>query len=465
MTTDQHNTQAARWCPDVCPFTGLRFFMWIEHHMTGAMVPTYGGPYDSYTLPVRDEDGSYSRERYDHDRGGWRTDIIEDLGIQIVSDQAYVSDEPPPGHPDAQPATPPSAEAASDADMAVYRSIADPYLAAQSPSAERGGDADTDVRSILLDAVPGDGDGLEVYAKTVDDVVRKLTEMGEEIETLTEQRDEALRGPWPEWAEAIRKRVRDGSGYDGYDDADGVDLPGEVAEHLDEIEGQCQRLHDEIKAARAAQPAAPLFTASIAARKWQELQADGHRMTLIRFDGGKGGPGSIDPGGVVMWGAQPAAQQGEIERLRKALVYTAFALHATPQHMLASGISLIDGDTVEVKRDGWSVRASTNPHDRPYTTPQPAQQADGYREQHARDSAELRRVCQARDDARRERDAARAELKTAQQAREPMTDEALTKLNPYGHSKSSGTVWANGFRAAEALHLASPQAGQGGEGA
>lgn len=69
----------------------------------------------------------------------------------------------------------------------------------------------------------------------------------------------------------------------------------------------------ELEAARRglAQPAAPLFTASIAARKWQELQADGHRMTLIRFDGGKGGPGSIDPGGIVMWGAQPAAQQGE----------------------------------------------------------------------------------------------------------------------------------------------------------
>lgn len=64
------------------------------------------------------------------------------------------------------------------------------------------------------------------------------------------------------------------------------------------------------RAALAAQPAAPLFAAPISARKWRELQADGHRMTLIQFDGGKGGPGSIDPGGVVMWGAQPAAQQG-----------------------------------------------------------------------------------------------------------------------------------------------------------
>ena len=87
------------WCPDVCPITGLPFFMWIEHHETGQMVPTYGGPYDSYTIPVRDKDGSYCRERYDHDRGGWLTDEVEDVGVQIVSDQAYVSDEPPASKP------------------------------------------------------------------------------------------------------------------------------------------------------------------------------------------------------------------------------------------------------------------------------------------------------------------------------------------------------------------------------
>lgn len=85
----------ARWCPDVCPFTGLPFFMWIEHHETGVMTPTYGGPYDSYTIPERSESGSYLRERYDHDRGGWLIDECEDIGIQIVDDQLYVSDEEP----------------------------------------------------------------------------------------------------------------------------------------------------------------------------------------------------------------------------------------------------------------------------------------------------------------------------------------------------------------------------------
>lgn len=84
------------WCPDVCPITGLPFFMWIEHHETGQNVPTYGGPYDSYTIPVRDKDGSYCRERYDHDNGWWVTDEVDDVGVQIVSDQAYVSEYEPP---------------------------------------------------------------------------------------------------------------------------------------------------------------------------------------------------------------------------------------------------------------------------------------------------------------------------------------------------------------------------------
>ena len=58
---------------------------------------------------------------------------------------------------------------------------------------------------------------------------------------------------------------------------------------------------------------------------------------------------------------QEAQEPGEIDRLRAALVYTAFALHGTPQYMLADGITLIDGDTVQVSRDGWKVQASANP--------------------------------------------------------------------------------------------------------
>ncbi len=71
---------------------------------------------------------------------------------------------------------------------------------------------------------------------------------------------------------------------------------------------------------------------------------------------------------------------GEIDRLRAALVYVAFALHGKPQYMLAEGIALIDGDTVRVSRDGWTVEASINPV---RATP-PAQAADSVLEDAAR---------------------------------------------------------------------------------
>ena len=68
----------------------------------------------------------------------------------------------------------------------------------------------------------------------------------------------------------------------------------------------------------------------------------------------------------------PSGATEEVENLRKALVYAAFALHDTPQYMLAQGIALIDGDTVRVSRDGWTVEASVNPH----RQPAPAQAAE-----------------------------------------------------------------------------------------
>lgn len=54
----------------VCPFTGREFFMNVVHPELGE-VPTYGGPFDSYTIPVPDEDGNLRVERYDHDAGDW----------------------------------------------------------------------------------------------------------------------------------------------------------------------------------------------------------------------------------------------------------------------------------------------------------------------------------------------------------------------------------------------------------
>lgn len=146
------------------------------------------------------------------------------------------------------------------------------------------------------------------------------------------------------------------------------------------------------RAALAAQPAAtkPLFAAAVAARKWAELQADGHRMQLIQFDGGKGGPGSIDPWGVVMWGDQPAAQQG--------------VPVALPEHPPAD--KYVDcGEARPLPMYHLSTLLQFGE-----TCQQEMAPAAGLRAQHDRDSAELRRLCEARDQARRERDAARAEI-------------------------------------------------------
>jgi len=72
-----------QWKPDVCPITSRRFFMWIEHPQMG-MVPTYGGPFDSYTIPTRDDVGEFSCERYDHDFGGWVDD--ECTGLYVIDE-------------------------------------------------------------------------------------------------------------------------------------------------------------------------------------------------------------------------------------------------------------------------------------------------------------------------------------------------------------------------------------------
>lgn len=81
-----------KWCPDRCPITFRPFFMWLEHPEKG-LVPTYGGPYDSYTIPEPEmpEDGKKTEfhdiefycERYDHDEGAW-VDGSEDPGHRVI---------------------------------------------------------------------------------------------------------------------------------------------------------------------------------------------------------------------------------------------------------------------------------------------------------------------------------------------------------------------------------------------
>lgn len=84
----------AQWAefPAKCPITRRDFFMVIGHPELG-MVPTYGGPYDSYTIPEMDgepteqfHERSLFVRRYDHDRGYWVDN--EDLPMRVISENA-----------------------------------------------------------------------------------------------------------------------------------------------------------------------------------------------------------------------------------------------------------------------------------------------------------------------------------------------------------------------------------------
>ncbi|WLW64266.1 hypothetical protein RA224_12815 [Achromobacter aegrifaciens] len=76
--------------PPKCPITGRPFFMALEHPELGR-VPTYGGPYDSYTIPHlggKPDQPWHERDlrvyRYDHDLGGWIADETEVIPLRIV---------------------------------------------------------------------------------------------------------------------------------------------------------------------------------------------------------------------------------------------------------------------------------------------------------------------------------------------------------------------------------------------
>lgn len=93
--------QDNQWQPDICPITRRPFFMWIEHPEKG-WVPTYGGPYDSYTIAEPDADGTFFCERYDHDLGGWLVDETVGIGLRLIDDQRedheYGTVEPSPNN-------------------------------------------------------------------------------------------------------------------------------------------------------------------------------------------------------------------------------------------------------------------------------------------------------------------------------------------------------------------------------
>jgi hypothetical protein len=60
----------------------------------GEEVPTYGGPFDSYTVPYVDDDGDLRCERYDHDAGEW-VEGGEPLGVWLTTQQPLNKHLPP----------------------------------------------------------------------------------------------------------------------------------------------------------------------------------------------------------------------------------------------------------------------------------------------------------------------------------------------------------------------------------
>lgn len=56
--------------PDHCPITGRKFWGNIEHPELG-LVATYGGPFDTFTIPAISDDGELRCERFDQDAGDW----------------------------------------------------------------------------------------------------------------------------------------------------------------------------------------------------------------------------------------------------------------------------------------------------------------------------------------------------------------------------------------------------------
>lgn len=77
--------------PRKCPITGRPYFMHLQHPEHG-LIPTFGGPYDSYSMPYAEgepTDPWHGRElsvhRYDHDRGHWVED--ESIPLRIIFDE------------------------------------------------------------------------------------------------------------------------------------------------------------------------------------------------------------------------------------------------------------------------------------------------------------------------------------------------------------------------------------------
>ena len=105
--------------PEKCPITGRPFFMTLDHPDLGR-VPTYGGPYDSYTIPAPEgeptdpwHERELRSERYDHDAGWW-VEGGEPIPLRIVHEDVLFKLQE-----DAEAAAAPTPAAQGDAEDAA----------------------------------------------------------------------------------------------------------------------------------------------------------------------------------------------------------------------------------------------------------------------------------------------------------------------------------------------------------
>ncbi|MFE0784119.1 hypothetical protein [Serratia bockelmannii] len=137
--------------PPKCPITGRPFFMALEHPELG-WVPTYGGPYDSYTIPHLDGKADqpwHERElcvyRYDHDLGGWRTDEVEVIPLRIVHEDVLN---------ERHDAAPQASEAVRDAlktcGSKVFKALA-AIVRAEGPDTRKADDPELIYREPVMD--------------------------------------------------------------------------------------------------------------------------------------------------------------------------------------------------------------------------------------------------------------------------------------------------------------------------
>jgi hypothetical protein len=123
--------------PDHCPITGREFWGNIDHPKLG-MVATYGGPFDTYTIPKPDEDGEFRCERFDQDAGDW-VEGGHPTGLWLADEQ-----------PDAAP--PQAIAAVTDSDMAVIENALQHLAEDHMDSAVKA------IRRLLAHAAPAQGE-------------------------------------------------------------------------------------------------------------------------------------------------------------------------------------------------------------------------------------------------------------------------------------------------------------------